>query len=154
MNAYYSNDYIFCPCGTSFYAHLETCLSNQLWDDSYETELSDEETYTCPTCKMQYNLEITVEKEVVTSYRKLNALGQFIRTDDNREISLSLLQGAWIGELIQVKGEFDEEAIVFPDGVYVVGEKEYTMQDGIVVDYWSIPDENQLQLSLLEECYV
>lgn len=145
----YSDDYIHCTCGTSFRAGLETRLSDELWESSsFDTDSCEEERYNCPRCGTQFNLEIRVEKTVVTTYRHLEVLGQFITNDYGSELNVMSLQGSWIGERALAPGE-DSDEMVFPDGIYITGEKEYHVEDGVVVNYWGVPDENQL--SLFEE---
>lgn|GEM_PF-3720942 len=149
MSIQYSNGHIFCSCGDSFYVGLEDRLAERLWE-SYDHELSDEELYACPSCRMQFQLEIVVEKTVVTSFRKLTPLGQLMQTEDG-QIGLSMLKGAAIGDLIQFRN-MDDEFVLFPDGIYVVDEKEYAVKDGIVMNYWGISDQNQM--NLFEECVI
>lgn len=142
----YSDGAIYCTCGQSFRTRLEARLSEDLWEDGgFDNELAEEEQYSCPRCGTQFILEIRVEKTVITTHQHLEVLGRFITNNYGSELNIMNLQGIWIGEPALANGECIEE-MIFPDGVYVTGEKEVHVDNGIVVDVWGISDENQLTL--------
>jgi hypothetical protein len=145
--ARYSNDQINCTCGTLFPVYLETRLSDQAYDNScYDSEITDEELCVCPNCNTEYILEITVEKTIETTWTQLKALGQFISSPVGEKCNITALLNKWIGDRVFTFDKEEDEEISFPDGVFRTGNKEYTVQDSVVVNFWSIPDENQLLL--------
>lgn len=149
MKSAYYQDEIHCQCGQCFRVGLETRLSDELWEDRFDTEHSGEEQYVCPRCGRQFLLEIKVEMTVETVYLSLEEVGQVAMASSGVVVDIAALRGAWIGDKIVLEEDHGEE-VLMPDGVYVTGEKEYKVVDGIVVEYWGVPDENQL--NLFEEC--
>jgi hypothetical protein len=149
--AKYKHEMIHCTCGTAFPVGLEGRLSDYLWEDDMDNHVSDEETYKCPHCNMSYELDIALEKTISLLSATLQPLGQLITNEFDNDLDVSLLQNFWIGDAA-VLGRLHSEEMAFPDGVYVTSGKEYRIEEGIVQDYWSMTDDNQLLL--LEESLI
>lgn len=143
--AVYYSDYVHCSCGMEIYTNMETRLSDEVFE-GFDNDACETEIITCPRCKMQYELELRVRKTVEVEYSNLNPLGQFVTNDFGESLNLSMLSGKWIGEEAGFKDEYENEYHIFSDGIYRIKEKEYTVQQGIVSDIWSIMDDNQLTL--------
>lgn len=42
-----------------------------------------------------------------------------------------------------------EAAAIVSDGSYIIGDREYIIENGVVTNVWSLPDENQLSFEEL-----
>lgn len=133
--AIYSNERINCSCGTSFFVSLEEELAEELSGDRYESNMEDDENYTCPTCQRQFKLSVEVTKIVTLSSFELEELGRFISGIDGEKINISMLEGKWIGE------EVNKDV---SDGIYIAGDREYHILNGLISNVWNLTDENQL----------
>lgn len=132
----YHDEYITCVCGESFPARLETNLSDRLWDSTlFDTDLAEEQQYHCPKCNCQYNLEIRVEKQIVTTFQKVELLGQYFIDVDGDE---------WVSSQLGAKEQLDH--VPLPDGIYLYDGKEYHVKSQNLITMWSTTDENQLNL--------
>lgn len=146
IRPFYKINFIHCTCGKDFYVGLENRLSDTLWEMSFDSQLGEEEDYQCPHCKMEYQLDIQVQKTIELTHAELTTMGQSIVTDNGISLSLNILKGSMIGDKANYQDEFDDQPTDFPDGKYIVDAKEYTVSKGIVTNYWSTPDANQMGL--------
>jgi hypothetical protein len=144
----YNNGQIHCSCGHTFSNHLETRLSDALWEDAIEDEFTDTELCVCPECGTQYSLEIKVEKTIEVVYQHIEEAGKSLDNDTVVPINAAL-KDRWIGEEASFYDDFECETIKLPDGIYQTGDKEYKVSNGVVVELYGLPSKNQL--SLFEE---
>lgn len=64
---------------------------------------------------------------------------------DLMPLNSSSIGGPAIGLVVNEHDQMEEVTLL--DGIYRTEERECTVENGIVVNYWGMPDENQLTFS-------
>ena len=129
----YLGNTLKCDCGYLIETHLESALESQL--DYVERHLTDSETYECEECGRVYKLTITSWAEIYSTLESLEQVGVVVRDEYGNE---DTLHDGKIGSPVEIV-----------DGNYSVHEREYVVEDHVLVDIIGTPIlPNQMRLAI------